>query len=33
MAVRISFLYPNRAGARFDLLYYVETHMPARSSS
>jgi len=28
MAVRISILYPNRAGARFDLRYYVETHMP-----
>ena len=26
--VRISFLYPNREGARFDLDYYVQKHMP-----
>ena len=26
--VRISILYPNNAGARFDVSYYVETHMP-----
>jgi uncharacterized protein (TIGR02118 family) len=26
--VRISILYPNSEGARFDLRYYVETHMP-----
>jgi uncharacterized protein (TIGR02118 family) len=26
--VRISILYPNTPGARFDLRYYVETHMP-----
>lgn len=25
---RISILYPNHAGARFDLRYYVDTHMP-----
>jgi uncharacterized protein (TIGR02118 family) len=28
MAVRISILYANRPGARFDLRYYVEKHMP-----
>ena len=26
--VRISILYPNKAGARFDFRYYTETHMP-----
>ena len=26
--VRISILYPNTPGARFDLRYYVKTHMP-----
>lgn len=26
--VRISILYPQRAGAQFDLRYYVKTHMP-----
>lgn len=26
--IRISFLYPNHAGARFDIDYYVEKHMP-----
>ncbi len=26
--VRISILYPNSPGARFDWRYYVETHMP-----
>jgi len=26
--VKISILYPNRPGARFDVRYYVETHMP-----
>ena len=26
--VRISILYPNSPGARFDFQYYVETHMP-----
>lgn len=26
--VRISILYPNRQGGRFDFPYYVETHMP-----
>ena len=25
---RISILYPNTAGSRFDVKYYVETHMP-----
>jgi uncharacterized protein (TIGR02118 family) len=25
---RISILYPNNKGSRFDLTYYVETHMP-----
>jgi uncharacterized protein (TIGR02118 family) len=26
--VRISILYPNRPGARFDMRYYVDQHMP-----
>lgn len=26
--VKISILYPNRAGARFDMPYYIEKHMP-----
>ena len=26
--VRISILYPNNKGARFDMRYYAETHMP-----
>jgi uncharacterized protein (TIGR02118 family) len=26
--VRISILYPNAKGSRFDVTYYVETHMP-----
>src|SRR4051812_48308049 len=26
--VRISILYPNNEGSRFDFLHYVETHMP-----
>jgi uncharacterized protein (TIGR02118 family) len=26
--IRISILYPNNKGSRFDLTYYVETHMP-----
>ncbi len=26
--VKISILYPNKPGARFDMQYYVETHMP-----
>lgn len=26
--VKISILYPNKAGARFDMAYYVEKHMP-----
>lgn len=25
---RISILYPNEKGSRFDFTYYVETHMP-----
>lgn len=25
---KVSILYPNRDGARFDFGYYVETHMP-----
>jgi uncharacterized protein (TIGR02118 family) len=25
---RISVLYPNKAGAKFDFVYYVEKHMP-----
>ena len=28
MSIRVSILYPNKPGARFDLRYYVETHMP-----
>ncbi len=27
--VRISIFYPNTANARFDMDYYIETHMPA----
>jgi uncharacterized protein (TIGR02118 family) len=26
--IKISILYPNTPGARFDVAYYVETHMP-----
>jgi uncharacterized protein (TIGR02118 family) len=26
--VRVSILYPNRSGTRFDVSYYVGTHMP-----
>lgn len=26
--VKISILYPNNQGSRFDVSYYVETHMP-----
>jgi uncharacterized protein (TIGR02118 family) len=26
--IRVSFLYPNRAGSRFDAEYYIGTHMP-----
>jgi uncharacterized protein (TIGR02118 family) len=26
--VKISILYPNRKGSRFDFRYYVENHMP-----
>ena len=26
--IRISILYPNDKGSRFDFSYYVETHMP-----
>ena len=26
--VRISILYPNSKGSRFDVVYYVERHMP-----
>jgi len=26
--IKISILYPNTPGSRFDLKYYVETHMP-----
>ena len=26
--VRISILYPNQAGARFDFKYYTDVHMP-----
>ena len=25
---KISILYPNNKGARFDLAYYVDTHIP-----
>jgi len=28
MTIKVSILYPNRPGARFDMRYYVETHMP-----
>ena len=27
--IKISFLYPNSRGGRFDLQYYLETHMPS----
>ena len=27
--VRISIFYPNRPDGRFDMAYYLETHMPA----
>ena len=26
--VKISILYPNSAGSRFDMTYYIEKHMP-----
>ena len=26
--VRISILYPNKKGSRFDMAYYIERHMP-----
>lgn len=26
--IKISIMYPNNKGARFDLRYYIETHMP-----
>jgi uncharacterized protein (TIGR02118 family) len=26
--VKISILYPNKVGSRFDLSYYIHTHMP-----
>lgn len=26
--IKISILYPNNKGARFDMRYYVDTHMP-----
>ena len=26
--VKISILYPNKMGSRFDLSYYIHTHMP-----
>jgi len=26
--MKISILYPNNKGSRFDFLYYIETHMP-----
>ena len=26
--IKISIMYPNHASARFDMPYYVETHMP-----
>lgn len=26
--IKISILYPNNKGSRFDVSYYVETHMP-----
>jgi len=28
MSIKVSILYPNQPGARFDMRYYVETHMP-----
>jgi uncharacterized protein (TIGR02118 family) len=28
MMTKISILYPNHKGSRFDLRYYMETHMP-----
>lgn len=26
--IRISILYPNTKGSRFDMAYYIDTHMP-----
>jgi uncharacterized protein (TIGR02118 family) len=26
--IKISILYPNKEGTRFDLRYYIDTHMP-----
>jgi uncharacterized protein (TIGR02118 family) len=26
--IKISILYPNKKGTRFDLQYYIDTHMP-----
>lgn len=26
--IKVSILYPNKAGSRFDLNYYLDTHMP-----
>ncbi len=26
--IKISILYPNTSGSRFDMVYYVEKHMP-----
>jgi uncharacterized protein (TIGR02118 family) len=26
--IRVSFLYPNKPGSRFDAEYYINTHMP-----
>jgi len=26
--IKVSVLYPNKKGSRFDVSYYVETHMP-----
>jgi uncharacterized protein (TIGR02118 family) len=28
MSIKVSILYPNRPGSRFDMHYYVEKHMP-----
>ena len=28
MTIKVSILYPNRPGGRFDFRYYVEKHMP-----
>lgn len=28
MVVRVSILYPQQAGARFDMAYYLDRHMP-----